>query len=343
MTASLILSDGDRTLDLLATVGTGIQLVEFNPPIPARENTYADSPDSEGRRRIRSQPQNPEGTGKVLISATVEADFWDYVDEFQEMIESVHANRGVLRYEPPRNAPPITFDIESIQVTGLPQQGVMLNTLLAEGEFAFECLPYGRLDPVTIFTGQSFAGPIASVNVTGIPGHVNAWPTLTLTDASSQARGHVEVAVQEDYDPANPEPLLLNRASGITSTGYAGSSTTRAGSYSANVTRATLTSSPVVVCATTAQPHKNRWKVRSRFYPSTADVRVRLAWQVGDGPITHERWVDVPNANDWFDLDLETIAIQELATGHSWTGYIEAYATTGTPTLDHDIAELLPA
>jgi hypothetical protein len=343
MSASILLSDGDRTLELAGILRNGISTQDFNPPIVARDITWIESVDLEGRRRGRSKAQNPSGSWKGAIGNTSESAFWDDVDNLQEMIESVHSNRGSLRYAPPPNGAAVTFDIESIELSGLPQKGVFLAQLLCEPEFTFECLPYGRLDPVTIFTAQALAGPIASIDLTAIPGHVDALAELILTEASGFSRGHVEIGLQEDYDSSAPEPLYLNRASGITSTGYAGASNTRSGSYAANVTRATLTSSPVVVCATTAQPHKNRWKVRCRVYPTAIGCRVRLGWKIGDGPVTRERWVDVPAANNFFDLDLETISIDELPSGHSWTGFIEAYASAGTPTLDVDTIFLIPA
>jgi hypothetical protein len=341
---SILLDDGNRTLELMGSGPLGIwtALNGWNPPVVARENTYADSPDSVGKRRIRSKPQNPEGTWKGNIGHTVAATFWDFVDNLQDMIAAVHENKGTITYTAPQGATAITYDIQSIELTELPQDGVQLNQLLGEASFKFECLPFGRLAPITIWTGKTFSGPIDYEDVASVTGHLPALAELTLTDASSQTRGHVEVAVQEDYNPASPEPLLLNLASGLTVAGYGGSSTTRSGSYSANVARATLTAAPTTICATSAQAHKGRWKVRCRVYPSTSDIRARLAWKVGDGPVSRERWVTVPGNGDFFDLDLETIEIEALPVGHSWTGYIEAYATAGTPTLDVDFLDLLP-
>lgn len=349
MTASLTLSDGDQSLDLIGTPGTGVWLDKdgFDLPTPAREMTYAESADSEGRRRVRSRTPNPEGKGKVVIGANNADDFWGYVDQFQELIESAHRQKGTLRYVPPQDGEPVTFDLEAIRVSGLPQEGVTLNNFVTRGEFEFECKPYGRRDPEVWFSGVVLDGPIDYIDLEGIPGHVDAWAELTLTEVSSQTREHVEVAVQENYDPNNPESLLID-SDDLVITGFAGAQTTRTGAYDPNasgnnVIRATLTSTPVVICSTGEQPHKGRWKVRLRAYGSTADIRTRLAWKVGDGPISRERWVDIPAAADFYDLDLEVLDIQELETGHSWTGYIEAYATTGVPTLDVDVLFLVPA
>lgn len=345
MSAALILSDGDETLDLVGTPGTGagiwLDVDGFDPPLPGRENTYAESADSEGRRRIRSRAPNPEGKVALVIAAATEALFWGYVDQVQELVESAHRAKGTLRYEPARDGEPVTFDLEAARVTGLPQRGTTVRVLVCTAEIEFECRPYGRLDPVTWFTDLSVPGPIGFIPLEEIPGHVDAYAALTLVEASSQNRDSVEVAIQPDFDPNNAEPLLIDGDT-LEVSDFAGATTTQSGSYSTNVVEATLTTSPVVVCSTGEQPHAGKWRVNVRAYGSTADIRVRLAWKVGDGPVTRERWVDLPGATDWFDLNLQTIDIGELPAGHSWTGYIEAYATSGLPTLKVDFVDFMP-
>jgi hypothetical protein len=188
---------------------------------------------------------------------------------------------------------------------------------------------------------QYLYGPIDHMLVSGVPGQVSAWGDLTLTDADSVARNHVEVGVQHDYDANNPEPLLLQAVVDLDAQG--GSSNTRSGSYSSNILRAALTTSPVAVCTSGEQPHKGLWKVRARVYPSATGVRVRLAWRAGDGPFAWERWVQVPNEDDWYDLDLGTVNIPELPSGHVSEFRVEAAAASGVPTLDVDFLALIPA
>jgi hypothetical protein len=328
--SGLILSDGDRTLALPdISDGTGLWLIDWKPPLPKRDNTYAQGADSNGRRRVRPRPANDEdGQVRVGIGATTETNFWGYLDELEEMIESVHERRGTLRYEPLRSGTPVTLDLESVAITDMPERGVLLNQLVAEATFTFEPRPYARLDPVEIVSSDTLSGPIDYVELGSVPGHTDAWVELELSDASVQRRDHVEAAIQNDYDPASPEPLSLTLASGLTVSGYAGVSTAGGPSgknASTIVSIPSLSGTPVVVCATTAQPHKSLWKVRARVYPNDVGMRVRLGWKVGDGPITREGWRDVPGAPNWYDIDLGTINIEEMETGHSWTGFIEAY------------------
>lgn len=184
-------------------------------------------------------------------------------------------------------------------------------------------------------------GPIDSFTVESIPGQVPALPVLTLDDASTQARNIVEVGVQHDFDPDNPEDLELDLAAGLTAQG--GSSNTRAGSVATNIIRAALATTPISICKAASQTHKGLWKVRARVYPSATTVLVRLAWRAGDGPFAKEKWVAVPNSAGWFDLDLGTVNIKELPSGHTCEFRIEAKSTSGSPTVDVDIVECIPA
>lgn len=187
---------------------------------------------------------------------------------------------------------------------------------------------------------KSLTGPIDYFTVPDVPGQVDAHAELTIQDGASVARNHVEVGVQHDFDPFNPEPLILYSVADLSALG--GSSTTRAGSISTNVLRAALTTSPVAICTSDEQPHEGLWKVRVRVYPSATDVRVRLAWRAGDGPFAKEKWVPVPNSSGWFDLDLGTVNIKELPSGHTSEFRVEAFATSGVPTVDVDYIELIP-
>lgn len=188
---------------------------------------------------------------------------------------------------------------------------------------------------------KTLNGPIDSFVVKNVPGQVSALPVIRMDERSSKARNIVEVGVQYEYDPNNIEQLSLSLASGLTAQG--GTSTTRSGSQSVNVCRATLTTTAVSVCKAASQTHKGLWKIRTRIYPSAATVLVRLAWRSGDGPFSREKWIAVPGSAAWFDLDLGTVNIKELPSGHTCEFRIEAKTSSGVPTVDVDIVECIPA
>lgn len=337
----LILSDGTREYDFLADGDIYVQQEGIQLPVVSDENTYAEGSDSEGRTRIRSRATNSEaGSFSVYFKATNADDFWDAVDNLQELVLSAHRNKGTITYTPPGGVA-VTYDLEAINVTDLPQKGVHLQQFHGEATVSFETKPYGRLDTQPLIESETLVGPIDSVDVGLVPGQAPAWGTLTLTDSDSVARNHVEVGVQYDYDPDNPEPLLLEAVTDLSA--LAGSSNTRAGSHSTNILRAALTTSAVAVCTSDEQPHKGSWKVRARVWPSATTVRVRLAWRAGDGPFAHEKWVSVQNEDAWFDMDLGTVPIKELPSGHTVEFRVEAMTTSGVPTVDVDYIELIPA
>ena len=150
--ASLVLSDGTRSYDFLAEPAPAIYVQQDGLvlPVVSREDTFAEGSDSEGRTRVRSRALNSEaGSFAVYFKATNATDFWDAVDNLQELVESAHRNKGTLTYTPPGGVA-VTFDLEAISVTELPQRGVMLRAFHGEATVSFESRPYGGLEEVNI-------------------------------------------------------------------------------------------------------------------------------------------------------------------------------------------------
>ena len=348
-----LISDDERELDLLSDANIRLLQDGLEMPLVARELTYAESADSDGRRRIRSKNQNAEGRIGVTISGTSDSHFWGNVDNLLEVVESCHRNKGSLVYQPPGGTL-INYDVESITVSGLPQPGIELRRRRQEAEITFEVQPYGRLTEVTLSSGGTIDGPIGSVTVENVPGQVEAFGALTLTDASTQNRQFVEVGVQHDFDSASPEPLLLTAGTmagaGGTVTGLSGTGGTAsrpAGAYTVSsgnsyTVRATVATSPAAIATTSARPHKGLWKVRARVQANQSNALVRLAWRVGDGPFAREQSRVISNASTWYDLDLGVIDIEQMTGTHSWEGRIEAQAQSSFVTIDLDTISFIP-
>jgi hypothetical protein len=348
-----LISDDERQLDLLSDANIRLLQDGLEMPLVSRELTYAESADSEGRRRIRSKNQNAEGRVGVTISGTSDSHFWGNVDNLLEIVESCHRNRGSIVYQPPGGTL-VNWDVESITVTGLPQQGIELRRRRQQAEITFEVQPYGRLTEVTLSSGGTIDGPIDDVTVENVPGQVDSFGLLTLTDASTQSRQFVEVGVQHDFNPSSPEPLLLTAGTmagaGGTVTGLSGTGGTASrptGAYTTSsgnsyTVRATVATSPAAIATTSARPHKGLWKVRARVQANQANALVRLAWRVGDGPFAQEQWRAIPNSSTWYDLDLGVIDIEQMTGTHSWEGRIEAEAQSSFVTIDLDTVSFIP-
>lgn len=348
-----LISDDERELDLLSNANIRLLQDGLEMPLVARELTYAESADSEGRRRVRSKNQNAEGRVGVIISGTSDSHFWDNVDNLVEVVESCHRNRGSIVYQPPGGTL-VNWDVESITVTGLPQPGIELRRRRQQAEVTFEVQPYGRLTEVTLSTGGTIDGPIGGVTVSSVPGQVDAFGLLTLTDASTQTRQFVEVGVQHDFNPSSPEPLLLTAGTmagaGGTLTGLsaaAGTASRPTGAYTTSsgnsfTLQSVVDTNAVALATTSARPHKGLWKVRTRVQSNATSTLVRLAWRVGNGPWSREQWRSVPNSGIWHDIDLGTIDIPQLSGTHSWEGRVETIAQTGTATVNLDTVSFIP-
>ena len=350
----LVISDNERELDVLSDPNIRLLQDGITMPLVARELTYAESADSDGRRRVRSRNQNAEGSIRLHISGTSDSHFWGNVDNVVELVESAHRNRGSIVYQPPGGTA-VAYDLESITVTGLPQQGIELRRRRSDAEITFETKPYGRLAATQVVSGGTLDGPIDYVTVENVPGQVMAFGDLELTEISSQTRDFIEIGVQHDFDPSNPEPVFLTAGTMADSggtltsiTGNAGTATRPAGAYTTSggnsyTIRTGLSTTPTACATTSARPHKGLWKIRARVYPSADNSRVRLAWRVGNSPFSTERWVNVGAGSRWVDLDLGTIDIPALSGTQAFEGRIEAASSTGYPNFDVDSVSLIPA
>ena len=350
----LVISDNERELDVLSDANIRLLQDGLDLPVVARELTYAESADSDGRRRVRSKNQNAEGRIGLHISGTSDSHFWGNVDNVVELVESAHRNRGSIVYQPPGGTA-LAYDLEAITVTGLPQPGIELRRRRAEAEITFEAKPYGRLAATQLFSGGTLSGPIAGTTVQSVGGQVMAFGDLELTEASSQTRDFVEIGVQADFDPTNPEPLLLTAgtmagAGGTLTvvTGTAGTASRPTGAYTTSggnsyTIRTGLSTTPTACATTSARPHKGLWKIRARVRATADGARVRLSWRMGNGGLTQERWVQVGVGSRWVDLDLGTVDIPSIIGAQAFEARIEAASRSGYPNFDIDTVCLIPA
>jgi hypothetical protein len=349
----LSISDGQRELDLLDGLGIYVAEGGFQMPVVAREMTYAESAESEGRRRVRSRSENAEGQLTVFIRGEDEEDFWDKVDDLLELVESCHRHKGTVTYEPPRDGEAITWDVEAMSATELPQRGVTLRQLHAEVQITFEVLPYGKLEPVTLVTNQTLDGPIDELIVEDVPGQVDALGLLTINEESSENRDFVEIGVQESYDENDPDPTFFtagtmtgaNTLAAVS--GSAGTASRPVGAYTQSggnsfTIRNVLTDTPSACASTGPVPHKGKWIIRTRVRTTATPTQVRLAWRVGASQWFKEGWVSIPVFNTWLDLEIGRLDIP-ATIDHVFEARIEAASSANLPNFDVDTVSLIPA
>ncbi len=179
--------------------------------------------------------------------------------------------------------------------------------------------------------------PVFSLTLDDVPGHVDAEATVTLTDAASQARRHVEGGIGED----SAAPLLIDSADLIP---LAASVTTRTGAYNANGVLRTTLAPQVQACVGTGNlGHVGVHRVKARVWATSTGTRVRLAYRTGDGTYSYTPWIAPVVANDFCEVEFGAVTMREVTNGaQRWDGRIEAYSAAGD-TLDADYIEVLSA
>jgi hypothetical protein len=287
------------------------------------------------RLRVPQQPTTDGALAKLGL----------LVDKLEEA--SKHDDGLALVWTPQDSAQSYTLYVLAGQVTGLPMKltGSDAGWFLRSPVVTIEtvCKPFLYL-PEALLGSATSSDPLVTVTLAGVKGDVPAEGRLVVTDAASQARRHVEWGLEQRH--YNAATSLIRDSASMTTSGFAGTTTTRTGAYSSNgVIRATLYTQPIAVAGTGALSHVGTFRIKARVWATTTDVRMRLAWQNGDGPFSTNPWVAVHAEDAFVEVDLGTIHIDPAASGtQQWAGRIEAYhPTSTTDTIDVDYLEIIPA
>lgn len=90
---------------------------------------------------------------------------------------------------------------------------------------------------------------------------------------------------------------------------------TKTGSYSTNVVKATLTPTAVALCSTGSIKHIGSYRLKLRCQADGEGALFRASYRVGDGPWTSLPWVAPPLENEWCELDLREAFLEEAEKG----------------------------
>lgn len=308
----------------------------FTIPTPVYDEEFAESSDTEGGRRVRSRPQNPTGTIPLQLRGTSDANMLSGLSNLQQTVGMVNRHGGELTYTP-SGGTATTYDIESIRISDLPQDEFLFNR--ARPVLEFTCRPFGRLTPVALVTNATSSDPIQSVSLPDIPGSADAWISATITDTATQARDHLEIGLDDDWDGS---AALIVDSANLSVSGLGGSATTRTGAYSTNgVIRSTLTTTAVAVCEKTGLTHRGTHRIKARVFASgTGPYYCRLAWRIGSGPWSRNAWAS-PLDDVFSEIDLGLVRVPKGSIG-TLTIRVEAKSATAADTLDIDYLLVIP-
>ena len=306
-------------------------------PVVSYDEEYAESIYMEGGRRTRSREQNPEGKVTLMLTGGLTgSQVRTYLDQLEQTVQACRVYGGVIALAL-EGTTTVYYDLESISLSTLGVADFQFERVSIE--LSVTTRPYGRLASVSLVTNATSSDPIQSVSLADIPGSAPALVQATVTDTATQARDHLEIGLDADWDGS--AALLIDSAS-LSVTGLAGSATTRTGAYSSNgVIRATLASTQVGICEKTALTHKGRHRVKARVYGTdTGPMYARVAYRVASGSWSRNGWVRVTALDGFYELDLGLITGSADGT---LSVRVEAYSEAGGDTLDVDYLLLVPA
>jgi hypothetical protein len=113
-------------------------------PLPKYSEQYAESPGTEGGRRVLSEVDNATGTGTVIVAGDDQVSFRSWHQKWQEFVEEMRREGGTLAYTPAEGVA-VTYELESMSITGAKYDGVQMLAFVQEFEFEFVCRPFGLL------------------------------------------------------------------------------------------------------------------------------------------------------------------------------------------------------
>jgi hypothetical protein len=317
-------------LNPLPGVASPYSLDEVSFPTPRKRPEWAQGADTDGQALVRDPLfENRTITATVRVTDTTR----DLIDQAiarlaGKLEEAEQQPDGLPVVWTPADATQgVTFYCITGEVGDIPithESGYFAGSVAVP--LTLTCRPAGYGQEVNSQTVTGSA-PLVTVDLANVAGDLPAEARVIVTDAASQVRRDVRWGLeQRDYTPGSPTSLLITT---FVTTGFAGTVGSPAGAYGASAVNADLYGQPTAVCGTGAQPHIGTFRVIARVQIGSLPVRVRLAWQDGDGPMAANPWVSPPVAdNQWCEIDLGLITITPARLGgQRWTGRIEAYTT----------------
>lgn len=176
------------------------------------------------------------------------------------------------------------------------------------------CRPFLYTEARRVLAPVESEDPVQVVYVGGILGHVPAEARLQLADAASQTRRYVAWG-RDVVNSEEGNPQLNFEAGELTIEGLAGELAEKEGSVSAEVIKATLVDTPVVICSTGEIAHAGSFRGQVRAATATGGAAMlRVSYRVGDGSEKALNWQPV-GADGWYEIDLREIFLEQAERG----------------------------
>lgn len=202
------------------------------------------------------------------------------------------------------------------------------------------CRPFLFTDERLVLASTTSETQFQVAYVKGIEGDVPAEGRMVITDKATKKRRFVEWG-QDLVESEVGNPSIQLKGETMVTAGFGGTSTIKAGSVSTNVITAKVIPIPVTVCSTGPISNLGSYRIKERLW-STGGVQLRASYRIGDGPLTSRGWVEIPQTEQWVEIDLYEALLEEPERGDQVSQInIEAKSANGA-TIYLDTMGLMP-
>lgn len=345
------------TLDLSAEP---FQLEALTMTPPKKRPEWMQSSDSDGAILTRVPLyENREITARVRVIGAQSMDQAEsLLGVLSSALQSMESSPdGVVTWIPAASSTGLSFNGLLGEVTDLPIEvtGDGAGWFLDQPEpvvtvnITAEPIGYGP-ELTYAYPTPSPSSPVLALDVPPIPGDVPAEVTLRLTDLSARTRRYLEMGVLSRHLDSSLSAVIDSDSFVLTGepggfSGYIGTQVTVSGGYDPNQTgvnavQATLRPQAQAMFKTPSLSHAGSYQVKSLVRSAGLDARLRLVWQIEDGPFRANSWRGVAVINQPCEIDLGQVTVRP---GAQWRARIEGYnATPGSVVTSVDYLLLIP-
>lgn len=307
-------------LDVNDEVNLEIEGDSFKFTPAQKKPQWIDNPDADGSA-LAYEPAygNSEFAFSVRIVPQVDMDTalakWGELQAKLQKASQYRDKGGIpLVWTPAGSTKTLTYYVLLGEISELPimPNGDLAGWFLSSPviQVKLTCRSFGYKEERTLLAEQANATPLQENELKEVGGDVPAEGRLIVIEKAAVDRRHLEWGIDQ-----NSGATLLTAAS-LSTAGFTGVAKTRAGAYSEEkVIRAVAVTAPTVMCGTGNISHIGSYKFKARVYPTSESARFRISYRVGDGPFKSLPFVQAPGVNEYFELEMGEISLDEVELG----------------------------
>lgn len=222
--------------------------------------------------------------------------------------------------------PELPIDLASGWLVGSPAVSVKLT-----------CRPFGYMEERVIKAAvESGAEPIQTLYIGEVQGDVLAEATAIVSDASEEDRRFAQWG--RDVVSSEENPSLLIEAGDLTTEGFSGEAAESSEAYGGKLVKATAIAGYATgICSTGRIEHVGSYMVYVRAKAGAADANFRISYRNGDGPLLPLEWQAPAATEEWTDVSMGEIFLDERVLGEQTSEIIIEHQTTTSDSAENEV------